>query len=128
MKIIDLLKNSSIKLGESPASKEEIIEKLVNVIDTSGNLVDKEVYKKDVLKREESGTTGIGEGIAIPHAKSAGVKFPQLAAMTVPSGTDFDSLDGEPTKLFFIISVPEKSSDEHIVLLCLWMNHLEMIF
>ena len=117
MKIIDLLKNSSIKLGESPASKEEIIEKLVNVIDTSGNLVDKEVYKKDVLKREESGTTGIGEGIAIPHAKSAGVKFPQLAAMTIPSGTDFDSLDGEPTKLFFIISVPEKSSDEHIVLL-----------
>ena len=117
MKIIDLLKESSIKLGESPASKEELIDKLVNLIETSGNLSDKELYKKDVLKREESGTTGIGEGIAIPHAKSAGVKFPQLAAMTVPSGTDFDSLDGEATKLFFLISVPEKSSDEHIVLL-----------
>ena len=94
MKIIDLLNESSIKLGESPASKEELIDKLVNLIETSGNLSDKELYKKDVLKREESGTTGIGEGIAIPHAKSAGVKFPQLAAMTVPSGTDFDSLDG----------------------------------
>lgn len=117
MKIIDLLNESSIKLGESPASKEELIDKLVNLIETSGNLSDKELYKKDVLKREESGTTGIGEGIAIPHAKSAGVKFPQLAAMTVPSGTDFDSLDGEATKLFFLISVPEKSSDEHIVLL-----------
>ncbi len=117
MKIIDLLKESSIKLGESPASKEDLIDKLVNLIETSGNLSDKELYKKDVLKREESGTTGIGEGIAIPHAKSAGVKFPQLAAMTVPSGTDFNSLDGEATKLFFLISVPEKSSDEHIVLL-----------
>ncbi|WP_044566274.1 PTS fructose transporter subunit IIABC [Anaerococcus provencensis] len=117
MKIIDLLKESSIKLGESPASKEDLIDKLVNLIETSGNLSDKKLYKKDVLKREESGTTGIGEGIAIPHAKSAGVKFPQLAAMTVPSGTDFDSLDGEATKLFFLISVPEKSSDEHIVLL-----------
>lgn len=117
MKIIDLLKKSSIKLGESPASKEDLIGKLVDLMETSGNLKDKEIYKKDVLLREKSGTTGIGEGIAIPHAKSAGVDFPQLAAMTIPQGTDYESLDGEDTKLFFLIAVPEKSSDEHIILL-----------
>lgn len=117
MKIIDLLKKSSIKLGESPASKEDLIGKLVDLMETSGNLNDKGIYKKDVLLREESGTTGIGEGIAIPHAKSAGVDFPQLAAMTIPQGTDYESLDGEDTKLFFLIAVPEKSSDEHIILL-----------
>lgn len=86
-------------------------------MDTSGNLDDKEFYKKDVIKREESGTTGIGEGIAIPHAKSKGVKYPQLAAMTIPQGTDYESLDGEDTNLFFLIAVPEKSSDDHIILL-----------
>lgn len=117
MKIIDLLKKTSIRLGENPGSKEEIITKLVDLMETSGNLEDKEIYKKDVLKREESGTTGIGEGIAIPHAKSKAVKFPQLAAMTIPQGSDFESLDGEDTKLFFLIAVPEKSSDDHIILL-----------
>lgn len=117
MKIIDLLKKSSIRLGEGPGNKEEIITKLVDLMETSGNLDDKDVYKKDVLLREESGTTGIGEGIAIPHAKSKAVKFPQLAAMTIPEGADFESLDGEVTKLFFLIAVPEKSSDDHIVLL-----------
>ncbi|MDO5041739.1 MAG: fructose-specific PTS transporter subunit EIIC [Peptoniphilus sp.] len=117
MKIIDLLKKTSIRLGENPGSKEEIITKLVDLMETSGNLSDKEIYKKDVLKREESGTTGIGEGIAIPHAKSKAVKYPQLAAMTIPQGSDFESLDGENTKLFFLIAVPEKSSDDHIILL-----------
>lgn len=117
MKIIDLLKKGSIKLGQDPKNKEDLIGELVDLMETSGNLRDKEVYKKDVLAREESGTTGIGEGIAIPHAKSSAVKFAQLAAMTVPQGTDFESLDGEDTKLFFLIGVPEKSSDDHIKLL-----------
>ncbi|MGO3018689.1 MAG: PTS fructose transporter subunit IIABC [Anaerococcus sp.] len=117
MKIIELLNTSSIKLGESPANKNDLISKLVDLMDNSGNLIDKELYKKDVLLREKSGTTGIGGGVAIPHAKSKAVKFPQLAAMTVPKGSDFDSLDGEDTKLFFLIAVPEKSNDEHIVLL-----------
>lgn len=117
MKIIELLNTSSIKLGESPANKNDLISKLVDLMDNSGNLIDKELYKKDVLLREKSGTTGIGGGVAIPHAKSKAVKFPQLAAMTVPKGSDFDSLDGEDTKLFFLIAVPEKSNDEHIILL-----------
>lgn len=117
MKIIELLNKNSIKLGESPANKNDLISKLVDLMDNSGNLIDKELYKKDVLLREKSGTTGIGGGVAIPHAKSKAVKFPQLAAMTVPKGSDFDSLDGEDTKLFFLIAVPEKSNDEHIILL-----------
>lgn len=117
MKIIELLNKNSIKLGESPTNKNDLISKLVDLMENSGNLSDKELYKKDVLLREQSGTTGIGGGVAIPHAKSKAVKFPQLAAMTVPKGSDFESLDGEDTKLYFLIAVPEKSNDEHIVLL-----------
>jgi PTS system fructose-specific IIC component len=117
MKITDLLKASSIGLGQSAGSKNEIISRLAELMDKSGNLSDKNQYVEDVKKREESGTTGIGEGVAIPHAKSSGVKSPGLAAMTVPSGTDYDSLDGEPTNLFFMIAVPEASNDEHLTVL-----------
>lgn len=117
MRITDLLKESGIMLGGQPAPKKEMINKLTKLMEASGNLLDRDQYEKDVIKREESGTTGIGEGVAIPHAKSAGVKFPQLAAMTVPDGTDYDSLDGEPTLLFFMIAVPEKSNDEHLQVL-----------
>lgn len=117
MKIIDLLKPESIRLNQSKASKPDMISKLVDLMESSGNLNDKEIYKADVLKREESGTTGIGEGVAIPHAKSKAVDYAQLVAMTVPEGTDYDSLDGEVTKLFFLIAVPENSNDEHIIVL-----------
>lgn len=117
MKIRELLKKEGIRLGESPASKDEMIQKMVSLMEETGSLLDKEQYRKDVLKREESGTTGIGEGVGIPHAKSKGVKQAQLAAMTVPQGTDYDSLDGEPTYLFFMIAVPEKSSDDHLKVL-----------
>lgn len=117
MKITDLLKASSIGLGQSAGSKDEIISRLADLMDKSGNLSDKNQYVEDVKKREESGTTGIGEGVAIPHAKSSGVKSPGLAAMTVPSGTDYEALDGEPTNLFFMIAVPEASNDEHLTVL-----------
>ena len=117
MKITDLLKIDCISLNEKPKDKMAIIDTLVNIMDKSNNLSDKDKYKEDVIKREESGTTGIGEEIAIPHAKSKGVINPSLAAMTVPEGTDFDSLDGEKSKLFFMIAVPENSNDEHIKLL-----------
>lgn len=117
MKIIELLQLQGISLRQSPATKEEMISKLVDLMFETGSLVDKNQYMKDVLKREESGTTGIGEGVAIPHAKSKGVKHPQLAAMTVTNGTDYNSLDGEPTNLFFMIAVPENSSDEHLKVL-----------
>ncbi|MFM1581515.1 fructose-specific PTS transporter subunit EIIC [Helcococcus bovis] len=117
MKIRELLQLRGISLGQSPATKNEMISKLADLMFETGSLLDKNQYIQDVLKREESGTTGIGEGVAIPHAKSKGVKNPQLAAMTVPTGTDYDSLDGDPTNLFFMIAVPENSSDEHLKVL-----------
>lgn len=117
MRISDLLQSKGISLNQNSATKKEIIAKLVDLMHETGSLLDKTQYMEDVLKREESGTTGIGEGVAIPHAKSKGVKKPQLVAMTIPQGVDYDSLDGEPTNLFFMIAVPEASSDEHLKVL-----------
>lgn len=117
MKIRELLKIEGISLGQIPMEKNKMISNLVDLMATTGSLIDKKQYMNDVLKREESGTTGTGEGIAIPHAKSKGVRKAQLVAMTVPEGCDFDSLDGEDTKLFFMIAVPENSSDEHLKVL-----------
>ncbi len=117
MKITELLKKEGIALNQKAGTKVELIERLTALMDKTGAIKDKDVYMKDVLAREESGTTGIGEGVAIPHAKSSGVIKAQLAAMTVPEGTDFESLDGEATKLFFLIAVPENSNDEHLKVL-----------
>ena len=88
MRITDLLKSESILLGAKPADKNAAIDQLTDLMEKSGNLTDKAQYKKDVLAREASGTTGLGDGIATPHAKSAGVKAAGLAAMTVPAGMD----------------------------------------
>ena len=74
-------------------------------------------YKKDVLAREASGTTGLGDGIATPHAKSKGVKAAGLSAMTVPAGMDFESMDGKPSRLFFQIAAPDSANDEHMAIL-----------
>lgn len=118
MHINDLLKPESIALGISaPASKEEAIRLLADFMEKGGNLSDKEQYVKDVLIREESGTTGLGDGIATPHAKSAGVKAPGLAAMTVPDGMDFAAMDGNPSRLFFMIAAPNGANDEHLAIL-----------
>ena len=118
MHINDLLKPESIALGVSaPASKEEAIRLLADFMEKGGNLSDKEQYVKDVLIREESGTTGLGDGIATPHAKSDGVKAPGLAAMTVPDGMDFAAMDGNPSRLFFMIAAPNGANDEHLTIL-----------
>ena len=101
MKIVDLLKRESVELNGKVTSKPEAIEKMVALMVAGGNLADVEAYKKGVFAREEESTTGIGEGIAIPHAKTAAVKAPGLAAMVVKDGVDYDSLDGEPAKLIF---------------------------
>ncbi|MDY3296265.1 fructose-specific PTS transporter subunit EIIC [Selenomonas sp.] len=95
MRITDLLKSESIELGAAPASKQAAIDQLADLMEAGGNLVDKAQYKKDVLAREQEGTTGLGDGLATPHAKSAGVKAAGLAAMTVPQGCDYDSMDGK---------------------------------
>ena len=118
MQINDLLKPESIALGIAPpASKEEAIRLLADCMEKGGNLSDKEQYIKDVLAREESGTTGLGDGIATPHAKSAGVTAAGLAAMTIPDGMDFAAMDGNPSRLFFMIAAPDAANDEHIQIL-----------
>ena len=118
MHINDLLKPESIALGVSaPASKEEAIRLLADCMEKGGNLSNKEQYVKDVLIREESGTTGLGDGIATPHAKSDGVQAAGLAAMTVPDGMNFAAMDGNPSRLFFMIAAPDAANDEHIQIL-----------
>ena len=117
MRVTDLLKNASIDLGAKVKDKQDAISHLVDLMDKGGNLKDKAQYKKDVLAREASGTTGLGDGIATPHAKSAGVKTAGLAAMTIPEGIDFQSMDGNPARLFFAIAAPDGSNDEHLAIL-----------
>ena len=117
MRITDLLKSESIALGQKPADKQSAIRQLADLMAASGNLSDKEQYLKDVFTREASGTTGLGDGIAKPHAKSTGVKEAGLAAMTVPAGMDFESMDGKPARLFFMIAAPDSANDAHIQIL-----------
>ena len=117
MKITDLLKPQSILLNASPTNKANAIYTLGDLMDKGGNLSDKAEYLKAVFAREESGSTGLGDGIATPHAKSAGVKEAGLAAMVVPNGVDFEALDGQPSRLFFMIAAPEGAADTHVEVL-----------
>ena len=117
MKITDLLKSQSILLNASPTNKADAIYTLGDLMDKGGNLSDKTEYLKAVFAREESGSTGLGDGIATPHAKSAGVKEAGLAAMVVPNGVDFEALDGQPSRLFFMIAAPEGAADTHVEVL-----------
>ncbi len=114
MKIVDLLKEQSIDLKVQVADKPAALDKLVTLMAVGGNLADIEKYKSCVLAREAEGSTGIGEGIAIPHAKTDAVRTPGLAAMVAPQGVDFDSLDGEPAKLFFLIAAPDTEDNVHL--------------
>ena len=117
MRVTDLLKNASIDLNAHVKDKPDAISHLVDLMDKGGNLKNKAQYLKDVQAREASGTTGLGDGIATPHAKSAGVKAPGLAAMTIPEGIDFQSMDGNPARLFFAIAAPDGGNDEHLMIL-----------
>lgn len=117
MQITDLLKRNSILLNAAPANKADAINTLGDLMDKSGNLSNKDEYLKAVFAREESGSTGLGEGIATPHAKSSGVREAGLAAMVVPNGVDFDALDGQPSRLFFMIAAPEGAADTHVEVL-----------
>ena len=117
MRITELLKKESIELGVSVDSKEAAIDRLVALHDKAGNINDKAEYKKGILAREAGGSTAIGEGIAIPHAKNKAVVKPGLAAMTVPDGVDYEALDGKPSNLFFMIAAPENGGDVHLEVL-----------
>ena len=123
MRITDLLKKESILLSGSPKSKSEAIDMLVELQAKGGNITDSEEYKKGILAREEKGSTAVGEGIAIPHAKSEAVKAPSLAAMTVPEGVDYEALDDEPSNLLFMIAAPN-DGDVHLEVLSRLMTIL----
>lgn len=123
MKIIDLLDDKSIRLNAEVHSKKEALDTLVDLIDASGKLNDIDTYRKGVYAREEEGSTGIGEGIAIPHCKSAAVNQAGLAAMVAPKGVEFDSLDGEPANLFFLIAAPDTADNVHLDVL----SHLSVL-
>lgn len=114
MKISELLDLRSIELNVSVNTKDEAINKLVDLMCASEKISDKKAYKKGILAREALTSTGIGEGIAIPHAQDASVKKAGLAAMTVPRGVDYDSLDKQPAHLFFMIAAPEDGGSLHL--------------
>ena len=114
MKITDLLSKDAIKLNGIANSKQDAINKLVDLMAKNGNLTDKEKYTQVVLKREEEGSTGIGEGIAIPHGKTDAVSKPGLSAMVINDGVEFDSLDGQPAKLLFLIAAPNTKDNVHL--------------
>lgn len=117
MRIKDLLSVQSIELGGKPGNKTEVLNHMVDLMAKGGNIADIETYRKGVFAREEEGTTGIGMGIAIPHCKSDAVKAPGLAAMTIKEGTDFESLDGTPAKIIFLIAAPNTSDNVHLQVL-----------
>ena len=106
MRITDLLCKESVSLGIKLSSKSEAIEKLIDLHDAAGNLTDKNKYREDILAREQQGSTAVGDGVAIPHAKSEAVKKPGLAAVTVPGGVDYSALDGKPSNIIFMIAAP----------------------
>lgn len=114
MRITDLLKKESIELNGVVANKQEAIEKMVELMAKGGNITDLEKYKAGVFQREEEGTTGIGEGIAIPHAKTDAVKEPGLASMIVRAGVDYDALDDEPVHMIFLIAAPNTKDNIHL--------------
>ena len=117
MKITDLLKRESVELSGTPESKGQAIDQMVELMAKGGNISDLQRYKEGVLKREEEGTTGIGEGIAIPHAKTDAVSVPGLAAMLVPQGVDYDALDGQPVHMIFLIAAPNTEDNVHLEVL-----------
>lgn len=114
MRISELLSLNAIDVNASPSSKAEAIDCMTRLMEKSGNLNDREAYRQGVLAREEEGTTGIGEGIAIPHAKCAAVKRAGLAAAVIKGGVDYESLDGEPAELIFMIAAPETGANVHL--------------
>lgn len=123
MRIIDLLKPESVITGSQIKSKEEAIETLIDLHQKAGHLSDVDEYRKGILAREAEGTTAIGEGIAIPHAKSAAVREAGLAAMTVPEGVDYQAPDGQPSKVLFMIAAPV-DGDLHLEVLSRLMTLL----
>ncbi len=114
MRIRDLLSMESIELHGNATEKSAVLDAMVELMDKSGKIMDVDTYRKGVYAREEEGTTGIGEGIAIPHCKSDAVSKPGLAAMVIPDGAEFEALDGEKVTLVFLIAAPNTKDNVHL--------------
>ena len=124
MKITDLLKKDGIELNAVAADQNGAIDKLIALHSKVGNLTDAAKFKEAILAREEKGSTAIGMGIAVPHGKSAAVAKAGLTAITIPAGIDYKSLDGNPSKLFFMIAAPDTAADTHLEVLSKLMTLL----
>ena len=114
MRITDLLDKRSISLTGTPKTKSEALDQIIDLMVKSGKINDREAYRAQVYEREEESTTGIGEGIAIPHGKCDAVTKPGLAAMVIKDGVEFDSLDGQPVSLMFLIAAPNAKDNVHL--------------
>ena len=114
MRITDLLDKRSISLTGTPKTKSEALDQIIDLMVKSGKINDREAYRAQVYEREEESTTGIGEGIAIPHGKCDAVTKPGLAAMVIKDGVEFDSLDGQPVSLMFLIAAPNTKDNVHL--------------
>lgn len=117
MRIAELMDKRSIEIGGRPKDKKEALDQMIALMLKSGKIKDEEAYRRQVYAREEEGTTGIGEGIAIPHGRCDAVEKPGLAAMVVKGGVDFDALDGEPVTLIFLIAAPNTKDNVHLDML-----------
>lgn len=117
MKITDLLSLERLDLHSQASDKSQVLNEAVDLMCKGGFISDKEAYKAKVIAREQEGTTGIGGGIAIPHGKCAAVKEPGLSAMVIPGGAEFDSLDGAPVHLVFLIAAPDTEDNVHLAVL-----------
>ena len=112
MKITNYISKKSIALNVHPSDKNEAIDMLIDLLMTAGTIRDKALVKKDILKREAQGSTGLANGLATPHAQNNSVKKPSISIITVPEGVEFNSLDGKPARHLMLFAAPEKSSDE----------------
>ena len=112
MKITNFISKKSIALNVHPSNKNEAIDMLIDLLMTAGTIRDKALVKKDILKREAQGSTGLANGLATPHAQNNSVKKPSISMITVPEGVEFNSLDGKPARLLMLFAAPEKATDE----------------
>lgn len=117
MKITDILSKESIALGQKAKDKASVLEAMVDLMAASGKISDRKLYLEAVQAREEEGTTGVGNGIAIPHGRCSGVREAGLAAMTIDGGVNFEALDGNPVDILFLIAAPESSGNVHLQIL-----------
>jgi len=114
MELVDLIKENIVKIPLASTSKEDILKELITILKEAGYINDVEETFRDVRKREDQGSTGLENGIAIPHAKTSTVKDMTLALGLKPSGVDFEALDGKPSKVFFLLLAPPDQSGPHI--------------